>query len=51
MQNVDGGGRHRHYRLVRKIHHYDKDMRDTFVEELGLPEPNLSVACVGGSQA
>ena len=39
------------YRLVHTGQHYDKNMSDTFFEELNIPHPNVNLACGGGSQA
>lgn len=39
------------YRLVHTGQHYDKNMSDTFFEELGIPAPNVNLGCGGGSQA
>ena len=39
------------YRLVHTGQHYDKNMSDTFFEELGIPAPDVNLGCSGGSQA
>lgn len=39
------------YRLIHTGQHYDKNMSDTFFEELGIPQPNTNLGCGGGTQA
>lgn len=51
IQNAEAAGHDIHYRLVHTGQHYDKNMSDTFFEELGIPMPNVNLGCGGGSQA
>lgn len=39
-----------HFRLVHTGQHYDRVMSQTFFDELNLPEPDVNLACGGGTQ-
>ena len=38
-------------RLIHTGQHYDKNMSDSFFEQLGIPEPNVNLGAGGGTQA
>jgi UDP-N-acetylglucosamine 2-epimerase (non-hydrolysing) len=39
------------YRLIHTGQHYDKNMSDSFFEQLGIPQPDVNLGAGGGSQA
>ena len=51
IQKVEQAGKDIHYRLVHTGQHYDRQMSETFFEELNIPQPDANLGCGGGTQA
>lgn len=51
IQAAQKQGKNVQFRLVHTGQHYDKNMSDTFFEELRIPAPDVNLGCGGGTQA
>lgn len=51
IHNAQSEGKNIHYRLVHTGQHYDKNMSESFFEQLGIPKPHVNLGAGGGTQA
>ena len=51
LKKQENVGENHSFRLVHTGQHYDKNLSDTFFEELNIPQPNVNLEVKSGSQA
>lgn len=50
IERAKAGGAQLEYRLIHTGQHYDKNMSDSFFEQLGIPQPEVNFGIGGGTQ-
>lgn len=51
LENAKANGGSLEFRLIHTGQHYDKNMSDSFFEQLGIPQPHVNFGVGGGTQA
>jgi UDP-N-acetylglucosamine 2-epimerase (non-hydrolysing) len=51
INNAKNKGKNISFRLIHTGQHYDKNMSESFFEQLGIPSPDINLSAGGGSQA
>lgn len=51
IQEAQKAGKDISFRLIHTGQHYDKNMSDSFFEQLGIPTPDVNLGAGGGTQA
>src|SRR5690606_6015728 len=51
IKEAAAAGQNISYRLIHTGQHYDKNMSDSFFEQLNIPQPDVNLGAGGGTQA
>ncbi len=51
IRKAQKDGKDINFRLIHTGQHYDKNMSDSFFEQLGIPQPDVNLGAGGGTQA
>lgn len=51
IKGAEARGKDIRFRLIHTGQHYDKNMSDSFFEQLGIPQPDVNLGAGGGTQA